>query len=88
LPAGFSFLPGLVRRAGSLPGFRFFRLFLLGKAPAARFAMETLILFLRRYWRGAFKTKNLVHRFSCREIVAGEPAFPVKWASIFVLAPV
>jgi hypothetical protein len=87
LPAGFSFC--LVRSTGGLPDLRFFcRLLLIVKAPAACFAAETLILLFSRYWWSAFQTKNLIHWFSCREIVAREPAFSVKWACILMLAPV
>lgn len=61
---------------------------LVCKTPTAGFTMQTLFLLIERYrWR-ILHTKDLVHWLPCCHIVVGKPAFPIKWAGIFMLPPI
>ncbi len=64
------------------------RLFRGRQAPTTAFAVQTLVLlFPGNGWR-PLHAKDLVHRLSSRDIVAGKPPFTVHRAGIFVFAPI
>ena len=75
----------------ALPGgsslFRF-RFFLSRQAPAPMLAMQTLILLFPGDGRRVLHTEDLVHRLAGSGVVTREPAFAVKWAGIFMFAPI
>jgi hypothetical protein len=64
------------------------RLLPVRQSPATSFTAEAFLLFLQGFWRRALQTKDLIHRLSCLDIVAGEPAFPIKRAGIFMFPPI
>ncbi len=58
------------------------------QAPAAIFAVHApVLLFPCDGWR-SLHAKNLVHRLTGRDIVAGKPALTVHRAGVFMFAPI
>jgi hypothetical protein len=68
-------------------------LFILGllfmcRTPTMCFTAKTFLLFFCCDRGCPFEAKDLIHWFSCLDIIARKPALPVKRAGIFMFSPI
>lgn len=61
---------------------------LFRKSPALVPTVQAFILLIAGHWWGILHTEHLIYRLTSQQIIIGKPALSIKWAAIFVLAPV
>lgn len=86
LPGGLLFSSAFFGLAGCARLALFGRCF--SEPPALMPTVQAFILLVTGHRWGILHTEYLIYRFTSQQVIIGKPAFSIKWAAIFVLAPV